>query len=423
MQAVNKTLEKENSIKEAEGVFDAKLKGEVDSRTEGFYTGDAYKASLEKPIPFFNSRVYAGKRQSFGSFPSYEGKAETLSDGEIFAGLSISLLRDSLIDLNRHNLWLREQDFLQAQSQLTLTKIKVQTSALKAYWTWVVSGYRLKLRKNILQLAQQRASNISKRIKAGDLAKIYQAENNQYILKRKADVLNSQLKFREASFYLSLFYRDQQGAPKMVSESHIPTNLEERLSIISSSQPVYQRAVSSNLSLKILESQRKQSDLKVRLGKNELLPKVDLNLEWNQDQGSGANRLMLDENRIMLNVEVPLQFRKGLGKKRAGEAAISRIENKKRWVKEKLRVSVESFIIKLNTLSEIFTATKTQVKLADKLAKAERRKFTQGASDLILVNLREENFAEAKLKNLSTYLKYMFVDAEIKDLEVRFLSE
>ena len=86
-------------------------------------------------------------------------------------------------------------------------------------------------------------------------------------------------------------------------------------------------------------------------------------------------------------------------------------------------MSVESFIIKLNTLSEIFTATKTQVKLADKLAKAERRKFTQGASDLILVNLREENFAEAKLKNLSTYLKYMFVDAEIKDLEVRFLSE
>ena len=47
----------------------------------------------------------------------------------------------------------------------------------------------------------------------------------------------------------------------------------------------------------------------------------------------------------------------------------------------------------------------------------------QGASDLILVNIREENLAEAQIRNLSSLLKYHFIDAEVKGIRVSLIIQ
>lgn len=423
LESLQKLKETEGKVTEARGGFDAKIKAEVDSRTQGYYDGDAYKASLEKPLPFLGSKIYAGHRQGFGQFPVYEGKYETLNRGESFAGVSLSLLRDSFIDETRYKLFSSEQEVQQAQFNFYQAKVKVQTMALKAYWLWLVKGHELQVYENILKLAKARDKQINRRIKVGDLAKIYAAENKQYVRKREAQVLQSQLEFQEASYHLSLFYRDGKGRPTPIGKGDLPPIEERKLGTLKDTEATYQKALQDNLKLKILESEKKQAQLDIRMGRNEFLPRADLNFEWNQDQGIGPDRLTQDENRILLTVEVPLQFRKASGKKRAGEAKLDQVKTKKRWVQEKLKADLRSLIFEFNSLAKIYEITIDQIKLAERLAKAEQKKFSKGASDLILVNLREENFAEAQVKNLYSLLKYYFIDADIKDLRVDLIVD
>ena len=351
LEAVQKIEEQANKTQSALGAFDAKIKGDVDSRTTGFYSGDSYKVQAVKPLQFFNSKVYGGHRLSRGTFPDYEGKTVTLSEGETFIGFSVSFLRDSFIDINRHNLWLKQQNEVQAQINLDRVKINVQTMALQSYWTWLVKGYELKVYENILKLAQVRAKQISKRIRAGDLARIYEVENNQYIKKRQADVVRSRVDFQQASYFLSLFYRDFNGVPKTLSQKDLPDLKGVKLPLMTDQSRIYERAVSANLNLKTLNSKRKQAELDLRLGKNATLPKLDFNFEWNQDLGVPTEAttvtpatLIGDENRLTLNVEFPLQFRKGLGKIRAGKAKVSQIKFKEKWTREKLKVKVQSLM-------------------------------------------------------------------------------
>lgn len=422
IQAISQVEESIQRVRESRGSFDAKFKGEMDTRTHGFYSGDAYKVTVEKPFPFLNGKVYGGKRQSYGSFPSYEGKVQTLEEGEYFAGVSLSLLRDSLIDTNRYLIRLRREDQRQSELALNLMKINVQTMALQAYWMWLIKGHELKVYQDILGLALTRGKQISKRIKAGDLARIYQTENNQYIRKREAQVLRSQMEFQEASNYLSLFFRDGRGIPQRVSFEQLPPMGYPSLTTIQDSFYILERAKKNNIDLQTLASMKKQAELEVSLGRNNILPKVNINYEWNQDQGTLAGDARnFNENRIMLQVEVPIEYHKGLGKKRAAEAKRDQINSKEKLTREKLNIEVKNLLIKLNSFAEIFTKTNEQVKLADKLANAERRKFSQGASDLILVNIREENFAEARVKNLATLLKYYFVDSDLKRITLDFL--
>ncbi len=422
IEAVQQLEVQTNQVTEAKGAFDGKVKGEMNSRVDGFYGGDAYKLGVEKPIPYFNSKIYGGRRQSYGDFPSYEGKLETLNEGENFAGISISLLRNSLIDMNRYNLRYRQQDRQQAQVGLDLVKLNVQTMALKAYWAWLVKGHELKVYTNILELATARAGNIDRRIKVGDLARIYAAENNQYIVKRKAQVEAMNLEFQQASFYLSLFHRNADGKPIPLSSQSLPALDNQKLIARSDIDGIYQRALTANLDLKILDAKEKQAELDIQLGTNEMLPQVDLNYEWSQDRGVGSSTLSQNENRVMLNVEIPIQYRKGAGKRRAGKAKLEQVKVKSQFTKEKVRVEVQSLVAKINAFAEIFNLTSEQVELSNKLADAERKKFFRGASDLILVNIREENLAEAQVKNLEALLKYHFVDADLRNVQVDFLK-
>ena len=190
IQAVQNLEIEENKLLEARGTFDGQIQGEADSGISGPY-GNVYSVSVEKPMPYLNSKIYGGRSQSFqGSkkFPEYEDESTYLINGKNFLGFSLSLLRNSLIDENRYNIWQLEQEREQARINVSGVKINVQTMALKSYWTWVIKGHELGVYKNILNLAKQRARQLKRRIKAGDLAQIYDTENNQYILKRQAQV-------------------------------------------------------------------------------------------------------------------------------------------------------------------------------------------------------------------------------------------
>ncbi len=421
IQSIKQLEIEENKTMEKRGAFDGSIQGKMSARTEGYYEGDYYELKAEKPIPYFNTKIFGGKRQGFDDFPVYEAEYETLNEGELFAGFSVSLLRNSLIDMNRFNLYYQQENRTQAKIDVKDVKINVQTMALKAYWTWFVKGQQLSVHQGILKLAAERMGNFKKRVKLGDLPAIYLTENNQYLLARKAKVIETSLEFQKASFYLSLFYRNEKGVPKVPDLEDLPSLEKIDLSASGITNDLYKRAVENNLDLKKLRSQEKQAELEVRMGNNDLIPELDLSYEWRQDQGVGPERLRPEENKVLLSLEIPFQFRKGLGQKRAAKAKIEQIKTKKNWQIDQLNTKVASLKTEIEAYSSIYQTTKQQVEMADKLADAERRKFSQGASDLILVNIREINYAEAQVKNLMSLLKYEFASADLKKQLVEFI--
>jgi len=254
IDAVNQLEGSRAESTSVEGFYDLKIKGSADSRLDGFYDGDALKVEVEQTLPFFNSKLYAGFRDSSGTFPSYEGKMETLPEGEKYLGVSVSLLRNSFFDINRLNLLLADESVKQAESKLELVKLKVQTMSLLAYWNWAASVERVKVYQEILNLALVRMKGIKRRIQKGDLAKIYRAENRQYIVKRRTQLEKAKYMLNEATLFLSLFTRDSKGKPMLPLALNAPNLNKLKHPKFDYSEELIKRVFSRNLDLKIFNS-------------------------------------------------------------------------------------------------------------------------------------------------------------------------
>lgn len=424
IQSLMNVEKAEGALMAFEGAFDGKIKGEYDSRIDGYYDGRGGKAQISQPFQTLDAEIYGGWRVSRGEYPSYEGKAETLEDGETFFGASLSLLRGAYMNLRRFKVQNAEEDLKQQQILQKQVELQVQTQALRAYWLWMVSGHELKVYEDLLSLAEQRASQINKRIKAGDLAAIYGVENRQYIQKRAADKRRAMMKWQEASLYLSLFYRDEGGKLIMPVSTQLPAYSMKRRGMGGSFEVMSQRAMEVNPDLKVILSKMEQARNKVRLGWNDILPTLNARFERTEDRGT-VNDVTLGgvENRIQLQLEVPIRYRKGIGKRQEGNMELRILETKKNFTIQKMEVALRSLMMKRKLTDEVIDITKDQIDMAKKLTAAERTKFRQGDSDLILVNIREESLGEARIKNLQSYLKYQYIEADIKLMTMTRLNE
>lgn len=405
----------------ARGGFDARITGLGDSRTSGPFDGDYAEVKIEKPLGFLSSTVYAGARTSDGNFPVYEGKYKTLSQGEMLFGVSVSLLRNNGIDERRLNLVTAKEGENQAKLLLNNQKIIVQTLALKTYWNWLTSGYQVKVYEELLALAKVRNGRLKRRIKAGDLARIYAIENEQYILKREAAYLKSLNSFRKNAFYLSLFNRSDDGKPLLPSLDQLPKIEEFSVLPFTLQQQFFTRAEKNNLKIQALSSKSVQAREGLRFAKNQLLPKLDFTYELSRDMGNGAPDLIGAENRFMVRFEIPIEYNKFRGQKRVAKAKLDQVRNQTSFLKEKVRVELNQISVDLKNSYDLYKLTQRQISLSDKMVKAESKKFRSGASDLILVNLREQHYAQAQIEHLSAFLNFKTVTADLKKVLVEFL--
>lgn len=397
----------------SQGAFDLKLKGKADTRPKGYYDGESFDLTLEKPIGYLGANIYTGFRKSDGLYPDYEGKYNTLDEGEWRAGLSFSLLRNRGIDSERLSLWNNQLNVEMKEIKLEATKLKVIKEAKKSYWVWVAAGHFLKTYEELLDIAQKRNKGIEKRVAKGDIAQIYQRENLQYIYKRKSQLAEAKNYFYEATQDLSLFLRSEQGSPKTVTIKDLPLvpriftdsfhfNIDKDLEIIAQNNP---EIASIKLQAQQLENEKKHR-------RNDLRPLLDLALEVSRDAGQGSKSLQETENRAMLKLEIPIQRRKGRGSINELKAKIEGLKFKETLLKEQIAVELKKLANEIATYKEIILLAENEISLSRELQKAEERKVSQGASDFFVLNVREQNMADAQIKKFKSLLMYQKAKAE-----------
>lgn len=391
----------------AQGAFDPSIKGEALSYATGGYSGNYGGAYVEQPLEFYGSKVVGGYRIGDGTFPIYDNYYETNSEGEAQFGVEVPLLRDGPIDRRRANIKRSEAGQVIADSRIELRRIELARAAAMTYWDWAAARNKMKVYRHLLAVATERDRQIAERVKKGDLPEFDRTDNQRAVLQRQAQFLNAERAVKSREFNLGLFFRGSDSRPIDVSTMQAPERIPVPLfDSFSSLETSFQEALGSRPEFKAIEGQRRQNDLELQLARNQILPRLDLRVYSAKDFGTGDDKREDAELKGGLRIEIPLRTRRQEGRLDYYEAKQRKLEFTETFLKERIRADVQDALNRVDIARKRVEVTALEVAAANELASGELKRFNMGDSNLIFVNLREQNAADAEVREIDALQDY-----------------
>lgn len=399
----------------SEGGFDPLLKAQAVGDSSYYLNGTA-DVGVEVPTPLWGTTFTGGWRLGAGDFPVYDGKLETDDWGEVRIGLLLPLLRDGGIDRRRAGI---EKATLEQQVQeqaLRLARLEVRRQAALAWWEWVAARGRLDVATDLLGLAEARDAQLRSRVRDGDVAAIEQQDNARLIAQRRARKASARRGLERAALELSLYLRDDDGAPVVVDGDRAaavnadPADVEGPDELVAEARARRPEL----LRWRLLQG---QVAVDQRVAENQLLPNLGLRAGVSQDLGPTAPPLNPsptvwngDKTRDPLDVEVgvvfelPVFLRAGRGRLEVVDAQQRRLDQLARLAGDRVALEVHDALSALRAADARITAADDEVTAARAVEDGERIRFDAGDSTLLVVNLREGATAEARLATVDALL-------------------
>ncbi len=391
----------------AEGAFDPSVKGEALSYVTGGYSGNYGSTYVEQPLKFYGSKVVGGYRIGDGTFPTYDNWYETNSDGELGLGVEVPLLRDGPIDRRRANIGKAESGQQIADSMVEQRKIELARAAALTYWDWTAARNKVKVYRQLLKVAEERDRQISERVSRGDLPDFDRVDNQRAVLQRRAQLLSAERSVKTAEFSLALFYRDHAAQPQSVerfdSLDRIPLPLF--VPVHTHGDPVAE-AAEARPEFKNIKAQSEQNKIELELARNQVLPRLDLRVFSYNDYGTGDPQREEPEVKAGLRIEIPLATRTQKGRIDYYESRQKKLQFTETFLRERIRADVQDALNALDIARSRVEVTTAEVKASEELARGELKRFDLGDSNLIFVNLREQNAADAEVREIEALQDY-----------------
>jgi outer membrane protein TolC len=260
----------------------------------------------------------------------------------------------------------------------------------------VATGHVVDIQRELLVVAARRARALQELVRSGNAPAIVATDNERLVLDRRGKLVAAERDFRAAAVALSLYLRDDRGRPWRVAADRLPATLVDPPALpLTSEAADVARALESRPELCRLEAEREAARVDGRLAENQMAPSIYLGGYVAKDLGSGPARLAPTELAASITVEMPLLLRKARGRRDAAEAKVAEVAAVLRRASDRIAAEVREARIDLETARAELALAKRQLEVAKRLELAEREKFAQGASDLVIVNLREIAAAEA----------------------------
>ncbi len=397
----------EAEVLSAEGGFDTLLKTRGVYIPFSYYPHERLDAVIEQPTTLGGTRFFAGYRLGQGKFPVYYGQYETLSGGEVRAGLEVPLWRNSSIDKRRADLAKARLRVDIAGFTLAGEQLELQREAAYHYWDWVAAGRQLVIATTQHALAVTRHDQLARRAAQGDIPQIEHTENERVLLEREADMIAARRKLEQTALKLSLYLRDAEGNPLRVSDARLPNGLPTPDTAIAPDVNAWlEKALRQRPELRELALQREVVQLDAELARNQTAPAVDLGVAVARDVGVGPESLRPTELQASLTIDIPLQARGARGQARAAEAKRAAVDAKTRLARDKVVTEVRDTLSALHAAYERVGLARSAADVARRLAQAELARFEHGATSLLFVNLREQAAADAELKEVKALIDY-----------------
>lgn len=397
----------------AAGAFDLLFEGDATVRPLGYYDGSALEARVTRPLTGNGGAIYGGYRLSGGDFAGYEGKYYTNRLGEVKLGAVFSLMRDRFTDERRTRIGIAAADVELARLEREMVAISVQRRAIDAYQQWVAAGMRAALFRDLLKLATERQVSIERQIRLGARPAILGTENSQNIVRRKALLVRAEQDLAAAANALSFYFRDEDGQACVPSPDSLPSAL-----------PAFEVAspemlIDGGLARPDLDAilvRLSQAEARGKLAENDLAPRLDLRLEASKDigaEGAGGVSRTPAEGFFGLRFAMPLERRQARGRIAEAASEVDGLRARRRFIEDQIRVEVQGLAIQVRSTEALLDLARDETRLARDMAEAEGRRFFLGASDFIVVNLREEAAADARLRQIDAEYRRASARAEI----------
>ncbi|MEM9384368.1 MAG: TolC family protein [Pseudomonadota bacterium] len=408
LAAVEKAAAARAKVLSAQGVaYDSEWQTKSLNWFSGFYEGLTVDSKVVKPIRGDAIEFSGGYRISDADFPIYQDEYVTNDLGEINVGVVFALLQDRQFGPRRFALRQADLDLRLTNLELLRTQVQVQHGALRAYWRWVATGQKLVVYSELLDLAVRRDDALRRRIAEGDLAEIFLVENAQNLFKRQSLVVQAERDFRVAGLQLSLYLRDADGDTTAPPGARLPLEFPAVSRAIIDDLPTdLLRAMEQQVSLVAVDAQVEKERNRVALGENAFKPQLDLEVKLARDFGAGSETRQGNDVIVSLDVKYPLRRRKAQGQIDEARANIRSLQQERRLLADQLDAQVLGIAEQIVADVRFASITSVQVVAAQRLEEAERVKFSEGASDLLVVNLREERAADARIAAIDARLAY-----------------
>jgi len=393
----------------ADGAFDLMLNGEYYDRYTGTFSGGFAEGKATQPIAPFGGEVFASYRLSDGRFPIYENIYNTNELGEFKVGALLSLLRNRRIDQRRFSVEDTRLSASQARLDVLLVQLNVQFEALRAYWRWVAAGNEVRVYANLLEIAEARAVGLARQVDAGAQPAIALTENEQNLILRRSLLVEAQRSFTTAANSLSFYLRDENGTLIVPSRDQLPE--AEALEQLPDMQSLMAMARNDILDqrpeLRNFRIQLERARNRVELRRNDMKPNLDVSVELSRDFGpigDGGPTFDSTDTVVGLTFSVPLQRRMARGAVQRAEAELREIELREQRTADQIRVELDNILVNLNASLQSASLANDEVEQRTTMVDAERKRFRLGAGNFFLVNVREEDAANAQVRAIRAEL-------------------
>lgn len=408
MSARARREQADTSVQRARGAFDLNLNQSTLSRLNGFYDGQYLEQSITQPLEIAGADISATYRRSEGSFPIYEDFFNTMNDGEASIGLSFSLLRDRDLDERRAGLFAATytQTIGGIEEQLAINQLLYE--GLNAYLNWYQASQVTAVANSLVELAETRREGIESRVANGDLAAITLTEFETTLLTRQIALQEAQQELLRAQQQLLFYWRSDSGVDFSAGQLILPElPISWPFDDFAFDSVWQNRIIDNHPSLQDLDAQLQIARTEAQLARNNLLPELDLKVQFGNDFGSGRASLDGPESYVGLSFSMPLQRNRAKADRASALARINELEYDRQLQYDRLSLSMNQSLLQLATFNQLRQLRTEQAEIAKELENQEHTRFDAGDSDQFLLNARETAAGQAQLEAIAAEVAWL----------------
>ena len=391
----------------AQGRFDLVLRSIIDSNNFGYYESRRFDLWAEQPTTLWGATFFSGYQVSGGSFPDYDGKFQTNGAGEYRAGMRLPLMRDRAVDGRRADLEKSRLGRRVADLGIQQQRIAILQAATVRYWNWVFAGRRFAVAQALFDLANSRERLLEQAVEIGQLPAFEVLDNKRIIEQRRGALVQARRGIEQASFDLSLFYRDAQTQPVVPGDDRLPPAFPEPLNLDDARlRADIEEALSRRPEVGRLGAQRDQVGVDRRLAENRRLPGLDFLLSYDRELGARRVPRGPDEVRAGVAFELPLQRRTATGQEAAAQARIRQLDQRVQFQRDQIQVDVRDAVSAVRRFFEGVQVLRAEVDATKRVEDAERQRYQLGESTLFVLNQRELQTGDAQVREVAALADY-----------------
>ena len=345
----------------------------------------------------------------------YLNDADKLPDaGQAFLGFALPVGQG--LWNNERQTALRQAKLMQkaAKSEIRSSVNNLLFEAAKHYWDWTLAYNSSLAWQRALDLAKGQFNIIKSSYEQGDLPAIDTLKSYILIQDFEIQLNDALLSLRKARWQAENYLWMNDSLAVQLTDETVPQLLDSLLieKIDSTELEKWLQNINQHPDMLLYNYQLQALELEERLKSTKLLPKAEVkynllasnHVAFFQGTGIGA---FTEQYKLGFKLQYPILIRK-----ERADLALNRIKQQETGFKinfkgQEISSKIKTYFNSVETYADQSERLNLMIFNYSSLIEAERLKFAQGESDLLIVNTREVQFVEAQLKRYKTIVKYL----------------